>query len=383
MPNIAEVAVETPANALLTLKAIGRTEDVRFAPSGRRLALAGFARNSVLIVDLMLPEGTADPGGADPVRVTGVFELTSPALSRPHGVEFLDDDTVIVANRAGGIQMLRIDADEEDHRGVMTRARSTASGFDLLGAPGSVRIAGRTDAGFELLVCDNANKVVTRHVVSVHKGRLAAQSSEVLLHRWLEVPDGVAVTGDGRWVAVSNHEARVVMCYDRTLPLNEQSDPCGILLGACYPHGLQFTADGRHLVVTDAGSPFVHVYATDDSWHGVRLPAGSVRVMDDDTFERGNRNPAEGGPKGIDIDVQGTFVVVTSELMGLAFFRLADILRATVHGPDQSVLMRNEMQIIADNAEIRARLAWAQARPLALTRTVTYRIARRVRHLLR
>ena len=65
---------------------------------------------------------------------------------------------------------------------------------------------------------------------------------------------------DNEWIAISNHDAHVVLVYRWTPSLNEQSEPDAVLRGTIYPHGLQFTPDGRHLIVADAGRPYVNVY---------------------------------------------------------------------------------------------------------------------------
>ena len=53
-----------------------------------------------------------------------------------------------------------------------------------------------------------------------------------------------------------------------------------------------------------------------------------LRVLDEDTFQRGRHNPAEGGPKGIDVDVRSRVLAATCEEMPLAFFDLRPMLDA-------------------------------------------------------
>jgi hypothetical protein len=76
---------------------LGRTEDLAFSPDGLRLAIAGFACNRVLVIDVEVPGATSGAG----VRLTGALEIHSAALAEPHGVSFIDADTRVVANRAG------------------------------------------------------------------------------------------------------------------------------------------------------------------------------------------------------------------------------------------------------------------------------------------
>jgi len=149
----------------------------------------------------------------------------------------------------------------------------------------------------------------------------------MLLAKGLAVPDGIAVGPDNRWIAVSSHGGHHVLLYRNGPGLNPQSEADGVLRGVACPHGVRFTQDGKFVLVADAGAPFLHVYATDgDSWQGERDPVATCRVMDDATFLRGRYNPAEGGPKGIDIDRAMRVVVTTCEHQPLAFFDLAAIL---------------------------------------------------------
>ena len=105
-------------------------------------------------------------------------------------------------------------------------------------------------------------------------------SSEVLLRKWLDIPDGVRLSPDRRWIAVSNHSTHDVLLYENVPSLNEHTDPDGILRRVRYPHGLRFSSDGRYLFVADPGAPDVHVYAEDSAgWWGVRHPSrGRWRV---------------------------------------------------------------------------------------------------------
>ena len=156
--------------------------------------------------------------------------------------------------------------------------------------------------------------------------------SEVLLQRYLDIPDGVSVSPDRRWIAVSNHTPHNVH----------------------YPHGVRFSADGGHLFVADAGAPYLHVYAPGpDQWRGVRHPLATVRIMDDAAFERGRFNPEEGGPKGLDLDASSRVLVVTSECQPLAFFDVRALLEPALAGGsarEQSILgMGHELALMRES----------------------------------
>jgi hypothetical protein len=74
------------------IERIGRAEDVRFSPDNRRLALPSYDHNSIVFVDVGV-EGHASPPA---VHVTGIVECTAERLDYPHGIEFLDDHTIVV-----------------------------------------------------------------------------------------------------------------------------------------------------------------------------------------------------------------------------------------------------------------------------------------------
>ena len=197
-----------------------------------------------------------------------------------------------------------------------------SSGDSLLHTPGSVAVVkGKSDGLFEVLVCNNYAHNVTRHLVDAGKG-YSVTRSEILLRDWLQVPDGISVSSDANWIAISNHDMHTVLVYENSPALNEHSDPAGILRSISYPHGLRFTSDGRFILVADAGAPYLHVYGrSGDSWRGVHNPLVSFRVMDDGTFLR-RYSIRDGGPKGLDVDSQRGLVVTTCHHQPLAFFDL-------------------------------------------------------------
>jgi hypothetical protein len=179
-----------------------------------------------------------------------------------------------------------------------------------------------------VLLCNNYANRVTKHVVDLNRG-CCLKSDEVLLTKWLDFPDGVSASG--RWIAISNHDARNVLLYDSSAPLHESSDPDGILSYIRRPHGVRFTSDSRFILVADyEEASYVHVYMKDDAdWRGVHSPLKSLRVMSDE-----DRLPKEGidtwGPKGIDVDSSLNTLVTTCEVQPLVFFDFAAIVQETL-----------------------------------------------------
>ncbi len=270
------------------LSDIGRTEDVRFSPDNRRLILAGYGLNHLLILRIAI-----EASDAGPVVVADDFmELTSDGITSAHGLDFLDDRTLAVANRDGLVSILEIPPGELAGRHSRIDPIRELSGgiFCKLKSPGS--LAARRDAGgrISLLVCNNYTHRVTQHVVDPARG-YRVRSNRVLMARSLDIPDGIAVSYDERWIAVSNHNTHEVMLFDAAAPLGPGRSrpefcPTSTILMACAS-----PPDDRHLLVADAGAPLIHVYERGSGWAGERGPIRSVTVLDDETFIRGRANP--------------------------------------------------------------------------------------------
>ncbi len=331
----------------------GRTEDVRFSPSGKRLAIACFTSGQIAVAEVRITVSELRPE----IAVTSLDLLASTELSEPHGVDFVDEDTLLVANRGGGLGVFRI---PPAGAGELTKTYPVDGEIDsLFQAPGSVAARSLGDGRHEVLVCNNSGNTLTRHTLDA-SGALV--EGEVVLRKWLDIPDGLALSDDGGWLAVSNHNAHGVFLYAGT-GLGEEADPVGILTGVHYPHGLRFGAGGSYLAVADAGAPHVHVFLPDEGdWAGVRHPAATITVMDDETFDRARHNAQEGGPKGLDVDLRSNVVAVTSECAPLAFFDLGAALEGRERGRAE-MLVRCELDVL-DGAQAASASAAAESAAL-------------------
>lgn len=312
-----QIAYQADDRVRAALARIGRTEDAHFSPSGRRLALAGLNDNVVLVLGVRIA-----PDGATPaVTLTGWLEVTTTGFRAPHGLFWLDERILIVCSRYGEIMIL--DVPEEGGRVELTPIRTIGADLaDLVRTPGSISAAPVALGLIELIVCNNYVHYVSRHLLDQRNG-YALIASDVLVADGLHVPDGIARSPSGRWLAISNHGHHNVLIFEEDGTLGFGSTPCGILSGMAYPHGLRFTPDERALLVADAGAPVIHVFRRDDgAWTGGGEPDASVPAMDDATFRRGHRNPLEGGPKGLAMTADGRLLAVTCEEQVLAFFDL-------------------------------------------------------------
>lgn len=308
---------------------LGRTEDLQFSPSGRQLALVDMAAGRLLVLRTDIKRTMA---GAPCIELTDFLEVASSGFRTPHGVCWLDERVLAVANRAGTVALVELPAILPGDRrirldpvGCLGEARA-----DFLSAPGSVSAQLLGLDLVELLVCNNLSSQVSRHLLD-RRRNYEFLMSEPLLQEGVELPDGVAHCPSGAWVAVSSHDGHCVLVYDNLDNLDLSAKPRGILRGIGYPHGVRFSADAQWLVVADAGAPFVHLFHGAQDWAGERAPAASVRVMSDSVFGRGQFSPKEGGPKGIDLN--GSVLAITAQNEPLAFFDLEEIIGTGANAP--------------------------------------------------
>lgn len=313
------IDVQFSESVQAAVSSVGRTEDLEFSPNNRLLAITGFNQNSCLILRV-----NVEPAGDDIVVSAGDFmEVTSKSLRYPHGLDFIDDETLVVANRGGGLAVLRLPGG--DFGGRVSQAeilwQFPGGRFRWMRSPGSVVVRHEDSGLLSFLTCNNYSHRVTRHLVDPAESyRLV--DKEVFLRRGLIIPDGIALSHDGRWLAVSSHGTHDVKLYSTSGALGRETEPAAALTGAGYPHGLQFSADDAHVLVADAGSQVVNVYARGTDWAGEHTPVHSVEVIDGEAFARGRRNIEEGGPKGLAIDRTGELVGITCEEQPLALYAL-------------------------------------------------------------
>ena len=319
---ISRLIPATSPRVRTVLAELGQTEDVAFSPSNKRLAIAGFVKNVIVVLDVEVA-----PGSPPRVAFAGGIQLTSPVLTRPHGIAFIDDDTLIAANRRGSADVFTLPPGRPDvpTAQVMPDGSLTRQA-NLLDAPGSVHLV-RADADMaDVLICNNNGNYVSRHRVP-RRGDSGVAKDEILLKKHLDIPDGVTVSPDGTLLAVSVHNSRYGLVYEISGINDADSEPVAVLRGVRYPHGVRFTADNQHVFLADAAAPLLRVYAKPAAgWRGVLTPTASIRIMSDDTFARGNYDIGEGGPKGIDIDRTSSVLAVTSECLDVALFDLAEVI---------------------------------------------------------
>lgn len=366
------------------LATVGRTEDVVVSPDGRHVAIAGFLASDVLLARVRHDTERGE------LAVESVLVVHALQLVNPHGLDFLDARTLVVANRSAELVTLHLpdalDAPLPPAFGEAGPAvgQITVPAHVLLdGAspvpvrtPGSVAVRRLAEGLAHIYVCNNYAHDVTRYVAVRNGAHWEVVTGEVLLRAGLAIPDGITVSPCGRWLAVSNHDTHEVFTYRLDDTLGPTSEPAGRLRGINYPHGLRFTADSRRLVVADAGLPYIAVFEA-PTWDRALEPSAVVRVMDDDVYRRGRYNPQEGGPKGLALLPRG-IALVTSEHQALAAFDLgAD--RSTgelappvpERGEVASIVQRLHTEVTAVRSQLAATVAERDAARAAADTSTT------------
>jgi hypothetical protein len=200
-------------------------------------------------------------------------------------------------------------------------------------SPGSVDSYEVSDSSYRIFVCNNYWHFVTSHIIHIGSS-IRVKHQGVLVERALKIPDGIAISADRAWIAISNHVSGEVLIYKNIPTLDRRTTPAAVLRGLVCPHGVRFAPDGERLFVADAASQYLHVYErATGAWGGVRDPSASIRLLDDDSFYLGRSDSREGGVKGIDIDHSNTVLVTTRRHDVIAFYDLTRLL-ATRSDPD-------------------------------------------------
>lgn len=315
----AQIDCVAPDSVAATVARLGRSEDLAISPDGRRLVVIGINTDDILVVR---PE-LIGPAGGRRVEIAHAETCTARGLKSPHGVTFVDDEHLIVVSREAGVSLVELPI---DGRSRTLRSRILVDEFHPVPAaiPGSVEVLTVTESLVEIYVCNNHSHTVDRYLVD-RSDDWAVIDARCVLQSGLDTPDGVALSPDGRWIAISNHEHESVAMHRLRPGIGPEDSPDGVLEGIGYPHGLAFVDEGRGMVVADAGRPSVLRFdAADGDWSGRRPATCTTTVMTDETFALGRYNPREGGPKGL-ATWGADVVVLTSEWQPLAFFELADL----------------------------------------------------------
>ncbi|MGH9808956.1 MAG: hypothetical protein ACRD9W_17185, partial [Terriglobia bacterium] len=98
------------------------------------------------------------------ISLTDAAEILSPWFNHPHGVDFIDDDTIVVCSRRGVVSMFKLPPGQLGGNRYELEPLGIIDSDRGLRAPGSVSVARRHENVYEALICNNRSHTVTRHV---------------------------------------------------------------------------------------------------------------------------------------------------------------------------------------------------------------------------
>ena len=78
------------------VRSLERTEDVKFSPSGDRLAVASYLSNTISIFDVSITGSK----NSKQIELVNAAMISSSDLKH-HGLDFLDEEKILVTNRGG------------------------------------------------------------------------------------------------------------------------------------------------------------------------------------------------------------------------------------------------------------------------------------------
>ena len=214
---------------------IGRTEDVKLSPDDSRLAIVDYTNNKVFLFAVKIDNSAASPR----ITILDYSIISSASLCTPHGVAFLGNDHIVVCNRGGDVCVFELFRDGELPRERNLEPRASINGRGVLRAtvktPGSVVCYEIAANCYRFFVCNNHLNLVTSHIIWL--GNNAKLKNEgILVENRLKTPDGVGLSADNAWIAVSNADNGEVLIYRNTLDLNKKTAPAAILRGVVCPH---------------------------------------------------------------------------------------------------------------------------------------------------
>ena len=349
---LAPISYDTTETLKSEVNRIGRTEDVTGSPDGSRLALAAFNANLVYVFSTRMNTGAS---GCN-VEVLNSQVLVSTDFDQPHGLSFLGNDHLLVCNRGGDVCLYRLPGYAKNGQPVSVTPVLRIEGKGLWGAvvktPGSVAAYELGNGRYRVLICSDQWHFVTSHVIQIGD-RFRLINEGVSIEAGLNIPDGICLSSDNRWIAISNHVDGQVVIYENEKDLNRKTHPVARLDGPICPHGLAFDGEGA-LYAADGTSPFLYRFEKPaEAWTGQYRPTQLIRVLSDEAFFSGRYSLREGGAKGVFIDQRNGLLITTHKLGTLQFWDLSCLQPANVPVDEETLnhLRRFRDKDLSDNQQ--------------------------------
>lgn len=320
------------------ISSMGRTEDITFSPDAKQLAIVAFNENKIYLFDLEVV-GVAD---LQTIKISKCIIISSKYFNSPHGLSFVGTEHFLVASRGADLTLFECPKHTDEVMEISLEPLHIAQGRRLMGrihCPGSVASYEINKSMHRVFVCNNYINTIVEFELDL-RSPIKMKNKGVLIKRDLSTPDGVSVSPDQKWVAVSNHDSGTVKIYRLDSKLNRFTPHCGELTGIAFPHGIQFSDDGTKVFVTDGGSQYLHLYQSDDGNWDKSLSPTYLKVVEDDVFPLARINPMEGGIKGVDITNFDQLLVTSADYQVLNFYSVKHLLDIQVSSVEEYVVSK-------------------------------------------
>ncbi len=294
---------------------LDRPEGVAFSPSGDFIAVTNSLANTVTFYRRVGNQGAI-------YEKTPAFSIKGPKsqLNYPHDLSFSPDgQSLAVANRGGNAITIYRKNPFQDYYDSIPIAIIGGKKSKIM-APDAVRYSPVENT---IAVVNMVTNTITFYY---YQGDQYQQKPyQIIQNPILQIPDGLDFSKDGKFLAVTSHDAHAVAIYQRIN--NSQGyytqDPVQILQGKetgfSYPHSLSFHPLNNCLAVScSQGSKNVHVFTKiSEATPYSNAPDISLEVIemyDASTLVFLDQLQQEGGVKGVAFSPDGKSLAITQNL---------------------------------------------------------------------
>ena len=148
----------------------------------------------------------------DAIELVNLSMNEDPHIEYPHGLSFLDNYTIIVANRNGngaGISILHLD--EVSGMQIINSRMLLDQTHPSIYTPGTIKVRFIGPRFVEAFVCNNYANFISRHLLDRDDDWNVFYSEKLPFE--FDVPDGIALSNNRDWIAISNHFAHQANVY--------------------------------------------------------------------------------------------------------------------------------------------------------------------------
>lgn len=244
---------------------IGRVESVKLSPNLKKIAYASFDLNKIIIFDIKIIKKN--------IYFEEVVFVDCDFFNEPHDFSWIDNKTIIVANRSGAAILFDVPKKSQNIKPkliIHEAEKSNAVCFI------------KEDSKIKLFFCNVYHEIIQ---VDIDE-KLEKIFKKIKLKNDLKVPDGLAINLSKNQIAIANALKNNIIIYD----INKHDS--FELHGSQRPHGLSFVLD-RFLLSSGGGDQFINVWDLEQKKIIFKIKA----LEKNQYLLRGN--DFEGGIKGI------------------------------------------------------------------------------------